>query len=194
MRISGGSRRGQSLVRMRGGRIRPSAEKLRQALFNRLAAQRCKPDLNGCRVLDVFAGSGVLGFEALSRGADFVLFLDQNRCALATIRANAARLGLRDAHMLRHRDATRIGKRPDDMAAFDVILLDPPYGKGLAEKALARLAAGGWFAENAIIVVEEAAGAAFMPPPGMRLLAQRRYGDSRLLWLAPGGDEKVQAG
>ena len=184
MRISGGSRRGRSLVRLRGRQIRPSAEKLRQALFDSLAAQRGRPGLDGCRVLDVFAGSGVLGFEALSRGADFVLFLDRDRQALATVRANAVRLGLQGGHELRHRDATCIGRRPDGIAPFDVILLDPPYGRGLGEKALARLAAGGWPAGNAVMVLEEAANAAVTPPPGMRIVSQRRYGDSRLLWLA----------
>ena len=185
MRISGGSRRGHTLHRLRGRHIRPTAEKLRQAMFNRLAAQRQQQDLSGCRVLDVFAGSGVLGFEALSRGADFVLFLDRDRHALATIRANAEHLGLHTAHMLRHRDATRLGKRPDALAAFDIILLDPPYGRGLAEKALLRLTSGGWLAENASIILEEAADTTFTPPPGTRMLSQHRYGDSRLLCLAP---------
>ena len=182
MRITAGNLRGQKLARLHGRQIRPSAEKLRQAMFDVIQARGIE-NLEGHRVLDVFAGSGVLGFEALSRGADFVLFLDQDRQALATIRHNAAALGLDEGFDLRHRDVTRLGKRPKSVERFDLVFCDPPYGKGLGERALARLLAGDWLTEGAIVILEEAASASLALPPPLRELHRRRYGDSGIFWL-----------
>lgn len=181
MRISGGKWRGQRL-QVPPGRIRPSAAKLRQALFNTLAAKHGNT-LNGMRVLDIFAGSGALGLEALSHGAAFALFLDCDRRAIAAMRANAVRLGLRAEYALRHQDIRRLARRPDHMPPFHLALLDPPYGFGLAECALARLANGGWMRPGGYAMVEESAAAVIAPPPGWTADMQRRYGDSRLFGL-----------
>lgn len=183
MRISGGSLRGHRLTRLHGGRIRPSSEKVRQAMFNVLTTQRGGSGLASIRVIDIFAGTGVLGFEALSRGASFVLFLDQDRRALAAIRRNAASLRLRNGYDVRRRDATRVGKLPNTLAPFNLLFCDPPYDKGLGEKALASVIAGGWLADGAIVILEDAVDASFTPPPQLQILLQRRYGGSQLIWL-----------
>ena len=181
MRISGGKWRGQRL-QIPPGRIRPSAAKLLQALFDAVSA-RHGGSLDGMRVLDIFAGSGALGLEALSRGAAFALFLDCDRRAIAAMRANAVGLGLRAEYALRHQDIRRLGRRPDSMPPFDMALLDPPYRFGLAECALARLASGGWMRAGGYAMVEESAAAVIAPPPGWIADMQRRYGDSRLFGL-----------
>lgn len=141
--------------------------------------------------MDVFAGSGILGFEALSRGASFALFIDQDRRSLATIRRNAAALRLTNGYELRRRDATRMGRRPDTLRPFNFLFCDPPYSKGLGEKALASAMEGDWLSEDAIAILEDAADASLIPPPQLQILSQRRYGASQLVWLAvtrnPGG-------
>ena len=186
MRISGGRLRGRRLAPLHGKNIRPSAEKIRQAMFNALASRRQSDSLAGLRVLDAFAGSGVLGFEALSRDASFVLFLDKDKNALATIRHNADKLELDKNFDLRHRDITRLGKIPKTMEPFDLVFCDPPYSKGLGERALARIEAGGWLSTNAIVVVEESVNAALAPPPSLKTFLQRRYGDTELFWFILG--------
>lgn len=187
MRISGGRLRGRKLVPIHGKGIRPSGEKVRQAMFDALVSQRRGKKLAGMRVLDVFAGSGILGFEALSRGASFALFLDKDKNALATIQQNASRLDL-DKHIdrsfdIRHRDVARLGKRPNIVEPFDLIFCDPPYAKGLGERALASLVKGGWIKADATVVLEESASATFTLPPSLEVFLQRRYGDTQLFWL-----------
>ena len=187
MRISGGRFRGRKLAPIHGKSIRPSAEKVRQAMFDALTSRRQSDNLADLRVLDVFAGSGVLGFEALSRGASFALFLDKDKNALATIRHNANELELDkepDKNFdLRHRDVTRLGKIPKSIKPFDLVFCDPPYSKGLGECALARLEAGGWLSASATVVVEESSGATLTPPSSLEPYLQRRYGDTQLLWF-----------
>ena len=187
MRISGGRLRGRKLVPIHGKGIRPSGEKVRQAMFDALASQRQDKNLAGMRVLDVFAGSGILGFEALSRGASFAMFLDKDKNALATIHQNASGLDL-DKHIdksfdIRHRNAAKLGKRPNIVDPFDLIFCDPPYAKGLGERTLASLVTGGWIKAKAIVVLEESASATFTPPPSLEVFLQRRYGDTQLFWL-----------
>ena len=187
MRISGGKFRGRKLAPIHGKGIRPSAEKVRQAMFDALASRRQNENLAGLRVLDVFAGSGILGFEALSRGASFALFLDKDKNALATIRHNADEIEL-DKELdksfdLRRRDVTRLGKIPGNVDPFDLVFCDPPYSKGLGEHALTKLESGGWLSTSATIVVEEAASATLTPPPSLEPFLQRRYGDTQLFWL-----------
>ena len=124
-------------------------------MFDALASRRQNDSLAGLRVLDVFAGSGVLGFEALSRGASFALFLDKDKNALATIRHNADELELdkepEKSLDMRHRDVTRLGKIPKSIEPFDLVFCDPPYSRGLGERALARLEAGGWLSTGAMV-------------------------------------------
>lgn len=176
MRIVGGSRKGAKLAEVGAGdeaaRLRPTSDRAREGIFNLIAhkglAEPAPPI--GMRVLDLFAGTGALGLEALSRGAAEAVFVETGRPALALLRRNLARLA--PGATVIAADATRLGPCP--MAPFDLVFLDPPYGRGLGELALAAALAGGWLAPGAIVVWEE--GAAVAPPAGLTLLDARRYG------------------
>src|SRR5581483_9835181 len=159
--------------------IRPTSERLREAIFDILVHAYGDP-VAKARVIDLFAGSGALGLEALSRGAAFALFVDSGAAARALLRANIEALGLGGATRVWRADATRLGAAP---AAYSLAFLDPPYGERLAEPALAALAEGGWLAPGAIVVVEEAAGAAFAAPAALRLAEERIYGDTKIAIL-----------
>jgi 16S rRNA (guanine966-N2)-methyltransferase len=134
-------------------------------------------------VLDLFAGTGALGLEALSRGASFTLFVDDDAQARALIRENVASLGLGGVTKIFRRDATELGT-PGSLAPFSLVFLDPPYGHGLAERALVAAHAGGWLAAHALIVVEEAAGATFQAPGGLSEIERRQYGETQLIFLS----------
>jgi 16S rRNA (guanine966-N2)-methyltransferase len=183
MRIVGGRLRGRVLAAPRSQTIRPTADRLREALFNILLHGYGDP-LTGARVLDLFAGTGALGLEALSRGAVFALFIDEGAEARALLRENVATLGLGGSTRIFRRDATKLGDaRP--IEPFSLIFLDPPYGKGLAEKALGSAQAGGWLAPDALIVVEEATGA-FNVPKGFAEIERRTYDDTEFVFLRLG--------
>lgn len=182
MRIIGGEYRGRSIRAPKGRDTRPTTDRVREALFNVLAHADYAPPLAGARGLDLFAGSGALGLEALSRGATFVLFVDTDAAARAAIRANLMELGLQGRAKIWRRDAVKMG-RCAPMPAFDIAFLDPPYGQGLAERALATLAAEGWLKPGALAVVEESARAGFTAPQGFSLLDERAYGDTLLRFL-----------
>jgi 16S rRNA (guanine966-N2)-methyltransferase len=196
VRIVGGRLRGRALAVPKSQAIRPTAERLREALFNVLVHTYANP-IAGARVLDLFAGTGALGLEALSRGADFALFIDDAADARALLRENVAALGLGGVSRIFRRDATRLDAGRLDagrldagrigpahaLAPFSLLFLDPPYGRGLAEKALASARAGGWIAPGALIVVEEAAKAVFVAPEGFDELERRGYDDTELLIL-----------
>jgi 16S rRNA (guanine966-N2)-methyltransferase len=181
MRIVGGRLRGRALAVPRSQAIRPTAERLREALFNILVHGYGDP-VAGARVLDLFAGTGAFGLEALSRGADFALFIDDAADARALLRENVAALGLGGVSRIFRRDATKLGGA-HALAPFSLLFLDPPYGRGLAEKALASARAGGWIAPGALIVVEEAAKAGFVAPEDFDELERRGYDDTELLIL-----------
>ena len=145
------------------------------------------PGLADARVIDLFAGSGALGLEALSRGAAFCLFVETDPAARGVIRENAEALGAKGELFgrtrIHRRDATDLGPRPGaDGLPFDIAFLDPPYAKGLGEKALAELAAGGWLAEDALVVFER--GEAEQTPimPGFETLDERRYGAAKVVF------------
>ena len=181
MRIVGGRLRGRPLAPPRSQAIRPTADRLREALFNILVHGYGDP-VSGARVLDLFAGTGALGLESLSRGARFALFIDDAAEARALIRDNVTALGLGGATRIFRRDATWLGEAgPID--PFSLIFLDPPYGEGLAERALAGAHSGGWLEPDALLVVEEAAHAGFAPPAGFIEAERRRYDDSELIML-----------
>jgi 16S rRNA (guanine966-N2)-methyltransferase len=186
MRIVGGRLRGRALAVPKSQAIRPTAERLREALFNILVHGYGDP-VAGARVLDLFAGTGALGLEALSRGADFALFIDDAAEARALLRENVAALGLGGVSRIFRRDATRLDAGrlgfAHALAPFSLLFLDPPYARGLAEKALASARAGGWIAPGALIVVEEAAKAGFVRPEGFDELERRGYDDTELLIL-----------
>jgi 16S rRNA (guanine966-N2)-methyltransferase len=181
MRIVGGRFGGRTLRAPGSQAIRPTADRLREALFNILAHGYGDP-VRDARVLDLFAGTGALGLEALSRGAAFVLFIDNAAEARGLIRANVDALGLGGVTKIFRRDATQLGPAgPVD--PFSLAFLDPPYGQGLAERALASALEGGWLTPDALVVVEEAADAAFTPPRGFMEEERRDYDDTQLVLL-----------
>jgi 16S rRNA (guanine966-N2)-methyltransferase len=181
MRIVGGRLRGRALAAPQSRAIRPTADRLRESLFNILLHAYGDP-VGGARVLDLFAGTGALGIEALSRGAAFALFIDESAEARALMRGNVTSLGLGGATRIFRRDATKLGLA-HPLEAFSLAFLDPPYGEGLAAKALAAARAGEWFAPGALIVVEEAANAAFAAPEGFTEIERRRYDDTEFVIL-----------
>src|SRR5262245_62230577 len=184
MRIVGGRLRGRALVAPKSRAIRPTADRLRESLFNILIHAYGDP-VTGARVLDLFAGTGALGLEALSRGAAFALFVDDAAEARALLRENIAALGLGGVTRIFRRDATRLGPA-HPVEPFSLVFLDPPYGKSLAEKALASARDGGWLARGALVVVEEAADAAFAAPEGFEDVERRRYDDTEVVFLRLG--------
>ncbi len=158
--------------------IRPTTDRAREALFNIL--EHAYPgSLDGARVLDLFSGSGALGIEALSRGAAYCLFVEQDAAARALVRENVESLGLAGVTRIFRRDATRLGP-VGTMQPFRLIFADPPYGKGLGEKAVASALEGGWLAADALIVVEEAAATPFHPPAGILVHERRTYTSTSL--------------
>ncbi|HMK79087.1 MAG TPA: 16S rRNA (guanine(966)-N(2))-methyltransferase RsmD [Xanthobacteraceae bacterium] len=180
MRIVGGRLRGRALAAPKSQAIRPTADRLRESLFNILAHAYGDP-VAGARVLDLFAGTGALALEAISRGAAFALFVDDGAQARALIRQNVEALGLAALTRIFRRDATKLGAA-HPLEPFSLVFLDPPYGKGLAEQALASARAGGWLANDALIVVEEAEGA-FKAPDGFAELERRKYDGTELVFL-----------
>ena len=162
--------------------IRPTADRLRESLFNILVQHAYGDPVTDARVLDLFAGTGALGLEALSRGAAFALFVDDGAEARALMRENVAALGLGGTSRIFRRDATKLGP-VHPLEPFSLVFLDPPYRQGLAERALVSAQAGGWLTPDALIVVEEAADAAFAAPEGYADLERRRYDDTEFVLL-----------
>ena len=183
MRIVGGRLGGRPLAGPKPGigSIRPTSDRLRESLFNVLV-HAYGDAVDGARVLDLFAGTGALGFEALSRGAGFALLVDDGTEARGIIRENQMALGLAGFSRIFRRDATRLGPITG-MAPFGLVFCDPPYRKGLGEKALASAREGGWLAPDALIVLEEAADAEISLPAGFEELERRSYGETQVLLL-----------
>jgi 16S rRNA (guanine966-N2)-methyltransferase len=184
MRVVGGRLRGRALNAPASRDIRPTSDRLRESLFDVLT-HRYREKLDGARVVDLFAGSGALGIEAISRGAAFALLVDNGAEARALIRGNVETLGLGGQTRIWRADATRLGHAPAG-PPFDLAFLDPPYHQGLATPALAALAAGGWLSPTALAVVEEHAKAEILAPEGLALIDERVYGDTKLAFYASG--------
>ena len=176
MRIVGGEYRGRPLATPRTSSIRPTTDRTREAVFNVLA-HRFGDRLDGARVLDLFAGTGALGLEALSRGAAYCVFIEEAAEGRGLIRSNVETFGLTGRTKIFRRDATSLGEA-GTVAPFGLVFADPPYGKGLGEKALRSARGGGWLAPGALCVVEEAATAAFDPGPGFEVIDERGYGET----------------
>lgn len=176
MRIIGGAFRGRKLAQLgkgdMGAHLRPTSDRVRESLFNVLES-RFGARLQGARVLDLFAGTGALGLEALSRGAEQVTFVENGRMALGLLRENIRLCGAASQTGIIARDARKPGLAP---SSCDLIFLDPPYAKGLGEKALAAALQGGWVGEGALVVWEESA--AITLPEGFMQVDERRYGDT----------------
>lgn len=177
MRIIGGSRRGLKLAEVGEGdaaaHLRPTSDRVRESIFNLLINAHGNP-VAGTRVLDLFAGTGALGLEALSRGALSATFVDDGAKALGLIRANIAKMRAEGETQLIRQDARRLGPNPG--AGYGLVFLDPPYGKGMGEMALTAARKGGWLAPGAIMVWEE--GLVPTVPEGFALVDQRKYGDT----------------
>lgn len=184
MRIVAGRFRGAALEAPRGDATRPTSDRLRENVFNVLAHSYPEA-LDETRVLDLFAGSGALGLEALSRGARTCLFVEEASAARAAIRANVEALGLTGATKIFRRDATRLGPA-GTIAPFDLVFADPPYRKGLGEKALAAARDGGWLVPGALVLLEEDARADVAGIDGFELVDRRGVGDSQVLFYRAG--------
>ncbi|HEX4765830.1 MAG TPA: 16S rRNA (guanine(966)-N(2))-methyltransferase RsmD [Lichenihabitans sp.] len=180
MRIIGGTFKGRSLRGPSSASIRPTADRLREALFNILAHAYGDP-VAGARVIDLFAGTGALGLEALSRGAAFALFVEDGAEARALIRENVEALGVAGLCRIFRRDATKLGAAA--VEPFGLAFLDPPYGRDLGPAALAALAGGGWLTAGALCILEEAGAADITPPDGYALIDRRTTSDTQLAVL-----------
>lgn len=187
MRIVAGRFRGRPLAGPPAGAagLRPTSDRLRETIFNVLAHAGLREDggdaCAGARVLDLFAGTGAMGLEALSRGASFAIFVDESGLARGLIRAHVEAFGLGGQTRLFRRDATRLGPvAPNEPA--DLVFCDPPYGRGLAPRALRSAAEGGWLTPGALVVVEEAAEAEALLPEGFTALDRRRSGDTQVVF------------
>jgi 16S rRNA (guanine966-N2)-methyltransferase len=181
MRVVGGRLRGRALIAPKLHAIRPTADRLRESLFNILIHAYGDP-VSGARVLDLFAGTGALGIEAISRGADFALFVDDGAEARALLRANVESLGLGGTTKVYRRNATQLGPAYP-MEPFSLVFADPPYGKGLAENALVSARKGGWLTPDALVVVEEARTAGFKAPEQFEEVERRTYDDTEFVFL-----------
>lgn len=183
MRIIGGRFKGTRLAApgaQGGGKahLRPTSDRVRESIFNLLAHGDYGP-IEGARVLDLFAGTGALGFEALSRGASWAVFIDDGPAARGLIRQNIETLDVIGQTKLWRRDATRLG--PCRGAAFDLVFADPPYGADLGARAVASAVAGEWMAPGATVVLEMGATDPVPVAPELHLQDDRMYGETRLL-------------
>jgi 16S rRNA (guanine966-N2)-methyltransferase len=174
MRIVAGRFRGRPIAAPVTSAIRPTSDRTRESVFNMLASRF---PIDGARVIDLFAGTGALGLEAMSRGASFVLFVEESVEGRGLLRTNIETLGLQGASKIFRRDATDLGI-PGTMEPFDLAFADPPYAKGLGEKAAASLAKGNWLKRGAMLVLEEKAESAPAALEGFHLLDQRRFGET----------------
>jgi 16S rRNA (guanine966-N2)-methyltransferase len=184
MRVTSGKLKGRALITPDDARIRPTSDKVRQGIFN-ILTNGMGIGMNGLAVADLFAGTGALGIEALSRGARFCLFVDDDAASRALQRENIEALSLTGVSKIWRRDATDLGPMNTGSGGpFDLVFLDPPYRKGLAEKALASLRDGNWLAKSSIVVVETATDET-LETAGFNKLDERDYGETRVALLAP---------
>ena len=184
MRIIAGTHKGRNLAAPSGMGTRPTSDRTRESLFNVIAHADWAPPLEGARVIDLFAGSGALGLEAMSRGAAFCLFVETDHAARGAIRDNIEALGLFGNTRLHRRSATDLGDKPAGVGSlFTLAFLDPPYHKGLVQPALDCLVEGKWLSDDALVVVETGSDEMLMFP-GWTLLDGRDYGAARVSFLA----------
>jgi 16S rRNA (guanine966-N2)-methyltransferase len=190
VRIVAGSLKGRSIVTPEGQGTRPTSDRARQAVFNVLEHAAWAESLEGMRVMDLYAGSGALGFEALSRGAAFALFVETDEEARGAIRENADAFHVMGRTRVHRRSAIDLGARPrSDGEAFDLAFLDPPYRKGLGELTLQRLLEGQWLQPGAFVVFERGSDEPEIDTPGYERLDARNYGAARVLFLRAGPAE-----
>lgn len=181
MRIIAGKFKGKPLRGPDDLSIRPTSDRVKESIFNILASL-LGPNFEGVRVLDLFAGTGAMGLEAMSRGAEYAIFVDMGPEARGLIREHVELLGVAGVTRLLRRDATDLGPS-GNVPPFDLVFCDPPYGEGLSEKALQAAHAGDWLAKNATIIVEEKRGVDFNPGDQFTIDDQRTYGGSTIYIL-----------
>ncbi|WP_306149888.1 MULTISPECIES: 16S rRNA (guanine(966)-N(2))-methyltransferase RsmD [unclassified Roseibium] len=181
MRIVAGRFKGAALAAPKSNATRPTSDRLRETVFN-ILVHGLEFEIDGCRVLDLFAGTGALGFEAISRGARHCTFIEEAAEPRGVIRRNMESLGLNGAAKIFRRDATKLGE-PGTIEPFDLVFADPPYDKGLGERALVSAATGGWLNPGAICILEERSSADVEVPEGFTELDRRKAGDSQVLFL-----------
>lgn len=195
MRIVAGRHKGRPLVSPKGSQTRPTSDRAREAIFNVLAHASWLPDtwaLDGARVIDLFAGVGALGLEALSRGGAFALFVDTDAGARGVIRQNCEALQVTGVTRIHRRDAAQLGRRPAGLGApFELAFLDPPYGKNLIAPALAILESGDWLSDHAVVVVEVAHDEPDPQAPGFITHDVRTYGEAKVGFLTLARDVKT---
>ena len=179
MRIVAGRFRGRAIQTPFGDGIRPTSDRLRETIFN-VIAHRHRATLEDGRVLDLFAGTGALGLEAMSRGASFACFVDEGAEARGLLRANVETFGLGGVTRILRRDATKLGEVAP-FEPFDLVFLDPPYGKGLGERALVSALAGGWLARDCLIVFEERATVQIALPEAFSVFDRREAGEGQIV-------------
>ncbi len=180
MRIVGGTHRGRMLAAPRNHAVRPTSDKVREAMFNILMHSVAELEVDGSYVLDLFAGTGALGLEALSRGAAFCVFVESAAPSRALIQENTTNLGFGGATRIFRRDATKLG--PFMQAhPFNLVFVDPPYGKGLAIRALTSAIEGEWLANHALVVLEEHAAEDVELPAAMTRMDHRVYGETQII-------------
>lgn len=180
MRIIGGKFSGRTIISPDGRGTRPTTDRTRESLFN-ILAHRDDFSFEGARVIDLFAGSGALGFEAMSRGAEWCLFVETEAAARGAIRDNIEALGLFGSTRLHRRSATTLGPKPAGVGPpFTLAFLDPPYRKDLAPPALRTLKSGDWLAEGALVIVEQAKDEAPAEADGFTEVDRRLYGDTQI--------------
>lgn len=185
MRIVAGKFKGRRLTEPKSDAIRPTSDRARETMFN-ILQHGCNVSFDGARILDLFAGTGALGLEALSRGAAFCLFVEEAAEARALIRTNVETFGQTGNSKIYRRNATSLGASAG-LGTFDLALLDPPYDKGLGEASLQALAQGGWLRPDAIAVLEERRGNTISTPAGFETLDQRELADTQMLFLQYAG-------
>ncbi len=185
MRIVGGQFRGRTIAAPPTDATRPTSDRVREAVFNILAHGIEGFEFEGARVLDLFAGTGALGVEALSRGAAFCMFVEDDAAARGVIRDNVEAFGLTGITKIFRRDATGLGPA-GKYGGFSLLFADPPYDQGLATKALTSAAAGNWLSPSAIAVIEQRAGAGLALPDGFAHLDTRTWGDTQVVFARYG--------
>jgi 16S rRNA (guanine966-N2)-methyltransferase len=181
MRVVAGKFRGRAIASPPDESVRPTSDRVRESVFNILTHGIDETILERARVIDLFAGTGALGIEAISRGAHYCLFVEEAVDSRAVIRTNIEAMGLTGVTRIFRRDATDMGPI-GTMEPYSLAFLDPPYGKGLGEKALESLRDGGWISPGAVIVLEERASAEVKLPLGYTELDRRTWGDTQVLF------------
>jgi 16S rRNA (guanine966-N2)-methyltransferase len=184
MRIVGGTLKGRTIRTSEGRDTRPTSDRARESIFNILAHADWAPPLDGARIIDAFAGSGALGFEAISRGGAFCLFVETEAPARGCIRDNVEAFQLFGNTRIHRRSATDLGPKPAGLGApFDLVFMDPPYARGLVPPALEQLVRGHWITPEALVVAETGANEPAPETPGWTLLDERTYGAARVSFL-----------